>query len=138
MVTTASIVARLGWIIPAPFAIPPTVRPSRATTAVFDPLSVVRIASAAASPPSAESAAAAASTPARSFSIGSRGPITPVERTTTSSGRIPSRSATRSAVVRASTSPGTPVAAFATPALTTTAWGSASSRWRRETVTGAA
>ena len=65
MVTTASIVARLGWIIPAPLAIPPTVKPSaRRRRAVFGPLSVVRIASAAASPPPGESAAAAASTPA--------------------------------------------------------------------------
>ena len=35
MVTTASIVARRGWIIPAPFAIPPTVKPPRETTASF-------------------------------------------------------------------------------------------------------
>ena len=136
--TTASIVARLGWIIPAPFAIPPTVTPSREATAVFGPLSVVRIASAAASPPSGESASAAASTPASRRSIGSLGPITPVERTITSSGRSARRSATRAAVARASSSPGAPVAALATPAFTTTACGSASPRCLRETVTGAA
>ena len=45
--TTASIVARSGWIIPEPFAIPPTVNPPRATTASFGRVSVVMIASAA-------------------------------------------------------------------------------------------
>ena len=48
------------------------------TTEVFGNESVVMIASAAASPPVAESAEAAAVTPARSFSIGSRAPMTPV------------------------------------------------------------
>ena len=69
------------------------------------PESVVRIAAAASSPPSGASAAAAASTPARSSGIGSRGPITPVESTTTSSARRPSNDATRAAVLRASSSP---------------------------------
>ena len=117
---------------------PPTTKPSPYATAVFGPASVVRIASDAAGPPPVERAAAAASTPARIFSIGSRGPMTPVERTTTSSGASPSERATCSAVETASSSPGRPVAAFATPALITTAWGSARSRWRRETTTGAA
>ena len=123
MVTTASIVASRGWIIPAPFAIPPTVKPSCEASAVFGPLSVVRIASAAGGPPSGESATAASSTPARSFASGSRGPITPVESTTTSAGRSPSAAATWTAVCSASSSPARPVAAFATPALTMTAWG---------------
>ena len=136
--TTASIVARHGWIIPAPFAIPPTVKPSRSTTAVFGPASVVRIASAAVGPPPGESAAAAASTPASSFSMGSRGPMTPVESTTTCSGASPSAAAAWAAVASASSSPASPVAALATPALTTTACGSASDRCRRETTTGAA
>jgi hypothetical protein len=54
-VTTASIVASRGWIIPAPFAMPPTTKPSQWATACFGPRSVVRIAAAAASPPSGES-----------------------------------------------------------------------------------
>ena len=54
---------------------PPTVKPSSSTTAVFGPESVVRIASAASAPPAAESASAAPSTPASNDSIGSRGPI---------------------------------------------------------------
>ena len=49
MITT-SIVARRGWIIPAPLAIPPTVKPPARAAASFGPESVVRIAPAAASP----------------------------------------------------------------------------------------
>ena len=138
MVTIASIVASAGWIIPAPFPIPPTTKPSPPATAVFGPASVVRIAWDAAGPPPGERVAAAASTPLNSFSIGSRGPMTPVDRTMTSSGASPRSRAVYAAVAAASSSPGRPVAAFATPALTTTACGCASSRWRRETTTGAA
>ena len=50
VVMTASIVARFGWIIPEPLAIPPTVKPPPWETAVFACVSVVRIASAASSP----------------------------------------------------------------------------------------
>ena len=56
MVTTASIVARQGWIIPEPFAIPPTVKPAPWATDSFACVSVVRIASAASAPPSSASA----------------------------------------------------------------------------------
>jgi hypothetical protein len=138
VVTTASIVASAGWIIPAPLAIPPTTNPAPCAMDVFGPASVVRIASDAAGPPPGESVAAASSTPLTIFSIGSRGPMTPVERTTTSSVASPSSPAVCTAVATASSSPARPVAAFATPALTTTACGSAASRWRRETTTGAA
>ena len=83
--------------------------------------------------------AAASRTPRSTFSSGSGTPMTPVDRTSTSSGRRPSalrrlrRRAPPRRRCRAS-----PVAAFATPEFTTTACGSASSRCRRETVTGAA
>ncbi len=136
--TTASIVARFGWIIPEPFVMPPTVKPSPCATAVFACVSVVRIASAASSPPPVESAAAAASTPASTRSIGSGAPITPVESTTTCSGCRSSSDAVRSAVAMASDSPCAPVAAFAIPELTTTACGCATSRYRFDTTTGAA
>ena len=59
MVTTASIVASCGWIIPEPFAIPPTVKPSSETAASFVRVSVVRIASAASAPPSGDRAGTA-------------------------------------------------------------------------------
>ena len=117
---------------------PPTVKPPPWATAVFACVSVVRIASAASSPPWGESAAAAASTPASTRSIGIGAPITPVERTSTCSGARPSRPAARSAVAIASASPCAPVAAFAMPELITTACGSALSRWRFDTTTGAA
>ena len=80
---TTSIVARQGWIIPAPFAIPPTVNPPTLTSASFGPESVVRIAPAAWSPPPGESSATASVMPARMRSSGSLGPITPVDSTTT-------------------------------------------------------
>src|SRR5438445_571526 len=72
---------------------PPTVKPSRETAAVFGPESVVRIAVAAASPPAAESAAASGPTPASIWSIGSVAPMTPVDSTTTSVASRPIASA---------------------------------------------
>ena len=83
--TTASIVASSGWIIPEPFAIPPTVNPSSETADSFVRVSVVRIAFAASAPPDAASSAAAVRRPASTFSSGSSVPMTPVERTSTSS-----------------------------------------------------
>ncbi len=136
--TTASIVASRGWIIPAPFAIPPTTNPSPSTAACLGQRSVVRIAFAAPSPPSGASAADASRTPARTRSMGSGTPITPVERTTTSSGCSPRADAVSAAVSSASATPAAPVAAFATPALMTTACGSAAPRCRFDTTTGAA
>ena len=52
VVRTTSIVARAGASIPAPLAIPPTVKPGPSATAVLGTESVVQIASAAADPPS--------------------------------------------------------------------------------------
>ena len=115
--STASIVASCGWIIPEPFAIPPTVNPSSVTAASFVFVSVVRIASAASGPPSAESAGAASRRPPSTFSSGSSAPITPVERTSTSSASRSSSRPASAAVASASSSPRSPVAAFATPEL---------------------
>ncbi len=124
--------------MPAPFAMPPTVKPGPWATATLGPESVVRIASAAAPPPDGESASDAARRPTSTRSSGIRTPITPVERTSTSSGESASSFAAPSAIASASASPSAPVAAFAEPELITTACGSASSRCRLETTTGAA
>ena len=84
--TTASIVARSGWIIPEPFAIPPTVKPPRETTASFergvgghDRLGRVGAAVVG------ERRRRRARAPGSSLCSGSRAPITPVESTSTSS-----------------------------------------------------
>src|SRR5438093_1455659 len=87
--TTASVaakqnmVARWGSIMPTPFAIPPivTARPSTSSrsAASFGFASVVRIASAAARPPWGESDLASFGSAARTLSIGSGTPMTPVD-----------------------------------------------------------
>ena len=96
------------------------------------------IASAASAPPSSESAATAGSSPGSSLCSGSRAPITPVERTSTSSASRSSSRAASAAVASASSLPRSPVAAFATPELITTACGSASARCSRLTCRHAA
>jgi hypothetical protein len=117
---------------------PPTVKPLPCATDSFAAVSVVMIACADAAPPSRESEAAAARTPATTFESGSSVPITPVDSTSTSSASRSSRRAVSAAVARASSSPRSPVAAFATPEFVTTACGSASSRCSFEMTTGAA
>jgi hypothetical protein len=107
---------------------PPTVKPAPCATASFAYVSVVMIAVAESVPPSSESAAAAFRTPAITFESGSVVPITPVERTSTSSVSRPSRRAVSAAVARASSRPRSPVAALATPEFVTTACGCASER----------
>jgi hypothetical protein len=124
--------------MPAPFAMPPTTKPVPRATAVFGFVSVVMIASAAASPASGESFRTALRTPSTSGVIGSGTPITPVDITSTSSVRRQRSRAASAAVATASATPCSPVAAFATPELTTIACGWARSRCARETVTGAA
>ena len=121
VVSTTSIVARPGASIPAPLAMPPTMKPAPRTVTVFGTVSVVMIASAAAAPPSGPRAAAAARTPASRRSIGSRSPISPVEHTATSPAPQPSRSATSSAVEWVSGNPAGPVQALAPPELRSTA-----------------
>ncbi|GBD28750.1 hypothetical protein HRbin31_00771 [bacterium HR31] len=80
------VVASLGWIIPAPLAIPPTVTcapPTVVTAAeVLGKASVVRMASAAWSP-DRDSDRAARGIPRRNASMGSGTPMTPVDATST-------------------------------------------------------
>ena len=129
VVIKESIVHIFGWIIPDPFAMPPmvTVFPpiSKDTAASFFLVSVVMIALAAAVPLARSGFFAAASTamPARTLSMGSCMPMTPVEPTSTLSLSIPSISAASSAVSRQYLMPSSPVHALAIPELTTTAWG---------------
>src|SRR5215218_4826571 len=131
-------VARLGASIPAPFAMPPTVQPSRCCTVVLGTESVVMIARAASAPPSSESAFTAAVTPAVSLSRGSRTPISPVLATATSMAPMPSSFAACSAVAWVSWKPSGPVQALAPPELRTTARArSPASTWRLQS-TGAA
>ena len=131
-------VASCGWIIPDPFAIPPTVNPSSETAASFVRVSVVRIASAASAPPSDESVVAASPRPVVTLCSGSKVPMTPVERTSTCSASRSRSLPASAAVASASSSPRSPVAALATPELTTIACGSVVSRCALETTTGAA
>ncbi len=121
VVRTTSMVARPGASMPAPLAIPPTVKPFPVATACLETESVVMMAVAAAVPPSAASDACASSTPGSSRSIGSRTPMSPVEQTATSPAPQPSRSATCSAVAWVSWKPSGPVHALAPPELRTTA-----------------
>ena len=74
-------VARPGANMPAPFAIPPTVKPPTEISTVLGTESVVMIAVAAANPAVGDSCCTAASIPASNESIGSRRPISPVEAT---------------------------------------------------------
>ena len=64
--------------------------------------------------------------------------MTPVEATTTSEGRHPSAFAVTAAISRASARPPSPVAAFAQPALITTARARPDATCSRDTITGAA
>ena len=96
------------------------------------------IAVAQSTPESALKDEAAISMPWRTFSIGSRSPINPVEQTTTSPEEIPKSSATFSALWCVSRNPSGPVHAFAPPLLSRTAETSWSATTWRDHVTGAA
>ena len=141
--TKQSIVAKPGWIIPAPLAwalirtLPDGQRDVE-RSARFSNASVVAIArQRSPSPPGASSPRAARIAPIMP-SIGSGTPITPVEATATCSSWTPAAIAAAPCMRAASSSPRRPVAAFALPALTTTAR-SASSRQRSwQSTTGAA
>ena len=76
--------------------------------------------------------------PARSASIGSGLPITPVEQTTTSSAAMPSAARSPPPSRARRRMPWAPVQAFALPELTTTARARPSARCSRESTTGAA
>ena len=110
-------------------------------TAVCDILakaSVVRIALAAASPASSLSAVAARPMAAVTDGIGRRGPITPVEATSTCSRGISSAVAAVSTISQASARPPSPVQALARPELVTIARAVPERIWVRLTITGAA
>ena len=142
VVSTASIVAMFGASMAAPFAMPPTTKPSASMTTCLVLVSVVKMALAA-------TAAQAGDDPrpakrigkaAAIFSTSRRVPIVPVEQTRTFSGATASARAASSHVSSAASRPGAPVAAFAYPLLRTTAAVIAplSAGWARETCTGAA
>ena len=121
--TDASMVAMFGWIMPEPFAMPPTRKrcggppdgvSSTSTAQVLRQVSVVRIASAS-SWHGEVRAPAAASIPRSTFSMGSGTPITPVE---TARAGPPACCSTSSAMRRASARPLAPVMALAFPEFT--------------------
>src|SRR3990172_6765693 len=141
VVTSESVVAMRGWIIPAPLAMPPSVTAcppiSIWTAPVLGNASVVRIASAACSP-CGPSDAASAGIPLRSRSLGSGTPIPPVLATSTRAREMPRARATRSTISHASRRPCSPVQALALPLLITTAWARPPWTCSRLTSTGAA
>ena len=79
-----------GWIMPAPLPMPNSRAPPTSRNAVLGRVSVVMMARAAASQPSGASSPAACRMPAAILSIGSRGPMTPVDITATERGGSPS------------------------------------------------
>src|SRR5260370_186349 len=81
VVSTASIVASAGASMAAPLAMPPISYPGPGTRHIFDTVSVVLIASAAADPPPVHAVAAPASTAGTTRSLGSRPPIRPAHHT---------------------------------------------------------
>jgi hypothetical protein len=109
VVSTTSIVASAGASMPAPLAMPPTVKPGPVATACLRTESVVMMAVAASGPPSASRAACASSTPCSIRSRENSGPIRPVEQTTTEPAPSSSSAATRSAVACVVWKPSAPV-----------------------------
>ena len=93
VVTKHSMVAMLGWIMPLPLEMPPslTVLPPVSTSAAasLGMVSVVMMAVAAALEPSALNDLTSSGMPAAMGSMGSTWPMTPVEATTTSWGSMP-------------------------------------------------
>ena len=100
--TKHSMVAKPGWIIPAPFAWAETVTPPDRTVQRFGPRSVVMIARARSSPPRSDRAPAASTTPRLTASIASGTPIGPVSAIATERASRPSASAAASRIARAS------------------------------------
>ena len=126
VITTPSMVASLGPIIAAPFAIPNTVQavPSamKPPPAILGRVSVVIIPRAAvtAACSSSPSTAAAAAIPCSTVAIGRNSPMMPVDITSMASPATPSSRPATSAIRRASSSPRLPVQALAFPELITT------------------
>ena len=126
VVRKASMVAICGWIMPAPFAMPPMriSRPSssRAVTACsLGRVSVVMIARAASVPAPSVRRSSSVGIVATMAATGSREPMRPVDAGSTSSGAQPRCCAAAATTARASSSPPGPVPAFAQPAFTTIA-----------------
>ena len=124
--TKPSIVAMLGWIMPAPLATP-TMRPRlpprvKVACVTFGPTSVVRMACESASMPPVERRVIASGSVSRTFLSGRTTPMTPVEAMKISSSLQRSSSAARERTRFAASCPALPVTAFAQPALTTTAF----------------
>ncbi len=110
-----------GWIIPAPFAMPPmrTAPPESVTSrcAILGFVSVVMIARDASSQPASASLMRPIAGVIRP--IGIETPMTPVLATATSSGSTPRSAPAAVAIASASRSPCGPVQAFALPEFTT-------------------
>ncbi len=125
VVTTASMVAMAGWIIPEPLAMPPTVkvRPPTWTRAAasLGRVSVVMIARAARVADEGPASRSSAPTAAAIRSAGSAEPMRPVEAGSTWASSQPRRAATAATTRCAAAIPAAPVPAFAQPALMTTA-----------------
>src|SRR5262249_37213665 len=144
--TNPSMVAMLGWIMPAPLARPVTFTVAAPISirreAALGRVSVVMIACAAASQLSARIFDRQTGKPAASFPIGSGSMMTPVENGSTCDGEQPSSCASSLQVRRAAATPSRPVPAFAQPVFTTRARidpsRSLADRCSRATVTGAA
>ena len=140
----ASVVAMFGAIMPTPFADPPivTVRPAMRirAPACFGRVSVVRIARAKAASALGPAArrARALGMPGRTFSIGRKCPMTPVDATRTASEGQPISRATSPVISSASARPRAPVQTFAFPLeATTPRIVPRFARWARLTWTGA-
>ncbi len=125
VVTIASSVAIFRWIMPEPLQQPliVTVLPPIASwrLATLGRVSVVMIAWATKGAPWNAPGVVISAIPLVTLSIGRWRPITPVESTSTWSGRQPSASAVAAAMVRVSSRPRGPVTALALPALVITA-----------------
>ena len=140
--TKQSMVAKLGWIMPAPFAcaLRRTVPPGRSMSSVarFSKASVVMIAAVKSASPSARSCPAARARPLTIACVSSGTPMTPVEATATCSCGTPAAIAAAPCIFAASSRPRPPVAAFALPEFAATARRPSSRARCFVTTTGAA
>ena len=144
VVRNPSIVARFGSTIPAPFAMPPMVKPPRGvatrTAASLGTMSVVMIAWAASRCALRLRPRAASSIPAVTLPVSRRIPMTPVEAMSTWAGSQPTAAAAAATMARAAARPSAPVQALAHRLLTamTRARPPERSSCSRATTTGAA
>ena len=133
-------VAMLGWIMPEPLTMAPIRQvfpPIKNSTApCFFTVSVVRMASAASSPPVSDRAACSAPAAEAMGSMGKTCPITPVEATITSSAWISKIPAAISHIFRALRTPSA-LQVLALPELQMTARACPSARFSLVTARGA-